>query len=60
MNETPITILQKQIKFYETFIERLTTKEGLSGDVTQEKLDKLTVECKGKITEFEGAIKKLS
>lgn len=60
MDETPITVLQKQIRFYETFIDRLTTKEGLSGDVTQEKLDGLIVECKNKITEFNEAIKKLS
>ena len=60
MNETPITILQKQIRFYERFIDTLTTKEGLSGDVTQEKLDGLIAECNLKINEFNEAIKKLS
>ncbi len=57
MDETPISVLLKQIKFYNQFINSLTTKEGIDENASQKKLNKLIKECKIKIKEFKRAIK---
>jgi hypothetical protein len=57
MKETPISVLCSKINFYRSFIERLKTKDGIDKNVPQKKLNKLILEYKQKIKEFESAIK---
>lgn len=60
MNETPITVLAKQIEFYRSFIKKMENRDGIDPDASQEKLDSLIGQCKVKIEEFQIAIGKLS
>ncbi len=60
MDKTPIQILQKHIGYYQSFIVKLETKEGIDKNANQEKLDGLIAGCKKKIAEFEIAIKLLT
>lgn len=57
MKETPISVLCKQIRFYQSFIVKLKTKDGIDKDSPQDKLDNLIRECEEKIKEFNGAMK---
>lgn len=65
MNETPITVIEKQIKYYKTFIKKLETREGIvpntteSPEETQKKFDGLIHDCRVKIAQFESAIETL-
>jgi hypothetical protein len=59
LDNTPITILEKEIKFLKDFIRILDTREGLDPDAPQEKLNNLRDQCAAKIDEFEIAIGKL-
>lgn len=65
MKETPITVIEKQIKYYQKFIKTLETKEGIvpntteTPEETKKKFDGLIHECRVKIAQFEAAIKQL-
>ena len=64
-DETPIQVLQSEIKFFKNFQLRIETKEGLSIDTDKKeevevKLKQLYNDLSKKIIEFEKAIKKLS
>lgn len=56
MNETPITVLEKKIKFYNDFIVRLQNKDGIDKNAPQEKLDSIVMDCRDKIAQFEAAL----
>lgn len=56
MNETPITVLEKKIKFYNDFIVILQNKDGIDKNAPQEKLDGIVMDCRDKIAQFEAAL----
>lgn len=62
MKETPITVIEKQIKYYQKFIKTLETREGIvpntneTPEQTKAKFDGLINDCRVKIAQFESAI----
>ena len=56
MNNTPISILRKQIKFYHSIIEILKGREGINHATNQDQIDGLIEKANEKIVEFEAAI----
>ncbi len=60
MNETPLTILAKQIKVYESFISDLEKRKGIPINVTKEQIEVSKSKYKSKISEFEKAYEILS
>jgi hypothetical protein len=58
MNNTPITILRKQIKLYHSIIEILKGKEGIDYTTTlnNNRINTLIKKANEKIVEFESAI----
>lgn len=56
MNNTPISILRKQINYYRSFIEILKWREGINHATNQYQIDGLIEKANEKIVEFESAI----
>jgi len=62
MKDTPISVLQDKISYYQKFIKKLETREGIvpntneSPEETQKKFDGLIHDCRVKIAQFESAI----
>ena len=59
LDNTPIMILEKEVKFLNDFIKIIETRKGIDPSASQEKLDGIKVRCQQKIKEFEAAITKL-
>jgi hypothetical protein len=65
MQETPIQVLEKKIKYYENFKRTCETREGIiknenePEEETKKKFDGLIKECDAKIKEFKIAISTL-
>jgi len=66
MEETPIMVLEKKIKYYITFIRRLETREGIVPNTTETpeetnaKFNKIINDCRVKITEYRAAIESIN
>lgn len=60
--ETPTYILQKQIKMYERFIERIKSRDGLVGEGKEfdEKMESITLKLESQIDIFKAAVKQIS
>jgi hypothetical protein len=59
LDETPITILEKEIGYLKNFIGILETRYSIDPTVSIEKIQGLIVQCSQKIDEYEKAIIKL-
>ena len=56
IDETPVSVLKDRIKYYETFISRIQTGEGLAKNQPEGKIELMVVQVRTKIKEFELAI----
>lgn len=59
LDETPVTILQKEIGYLNNFIGILETRYSIDPTVSIEKIEGLILRCKEKVNEYEKAIEKL-
>lgn len=56
MLNTPITVLNEKLAFYQRFMNELKSREGIDKDAPQEKIDKLVLDLENKIEQFSHAI----
>ncbi len=66
MKDTPISVLQEKISYYQKFITKIETRDGIvdndnnTPEETQAKFDGIIHDCRVKIAQFESAIKILN
>jgi hypothetical protein len=56
LDETPVNILEKEIKNYQSFIKKLENRQDINSDTPQVKIDDIIYKCYKKIKEYESAI----